>query len=193
MLEEFQKNNVKRVSINDIYNRAEDGTVTFNNPDDPRRPFESRDRAQAWVNSINEQIESEYQNRIVKRAGELWQEAQPRIQLLQFAPYYDQMDQMSQNIMDQLLEGREIRDKEGKAIGYDCNLAQVAAQAIRIAQSFAPKQQTAQHAKQQQQPATTPAMDIKSGTGDSTDSGEPRNINEAMAMLNKQRKEKKNG
>lgn len=166
--------------------------MKFNNPDDPRRPFESRAAAQAWVDSINNQINAEYQNRIAKRAGELWKESQPTLQMYQFAPYYERMDDTSKRVFDQLLDGREIKDKTGRVIGYDCNLAQVAAQAIKITQSFAPQQKATTPAPQQTTPATTPAMDIKAGTGEATDD-EPKTIEEAMAMLNKQKKEKKNG
>ena len=170
--------------------------MTFHNPDDPRRPFASRTEAQAWVDSMNAQIQSEYQSRVAKRAGELWQEAQPQIRLLQFAPYYDRMSEVEKGVFDQLIEPYSIV-KDGKLIGFDCNLAQAAAQAVNIVKSFAPKQEgkgATQGQTQTPAPATTsPAMDIKTGTGESSDDDEPKNINEAMALLNKQRKEKRYG
>lgn len=195
VLKEFSDNNIKIMGIGDIYERRDDGTVVFNNPDDPRHPFSSRAEAQAWIDSMNAQIQAEYQNRIAQRASEKWSKAQPQIQLLRFAPYYEKMTPESQKVFDMLIEPYSIEDEQGRTIGFNCNLASMANQAISIANQFAPKQQPQQQQTKapRQSQASTPALDIKSGAGESPESEEPKNINEAMQILNKMRKEKKNG
>lgn len=195
VLNEFKDHNIRLIGINDIYERSDDGTVKFNNPDDPRHPFASRTEAQAWVDSMNAQINTEYQNRIAKRAGELWQEAQPEMQVIQFAPYYERMDATTQGIFDQLIEPYSVM-RDGKLVGFNCNLAAMANQAIKIVQSLNLKPQINQQQQQTQQQKpenTTPAMDMKSGVGESSDNTEPKDINEAMMILQKQRKEKEYG
>ena len=196
VLKEFSDNNIKIMGIGDIYERRDDGTVVFNNPDDPRHPFSSRAEAQAWIDSMNTQIQAEYQNRIAQRASEKWSKAQPQIQLLRFAPYYEKMTPESQKVFDMLIEPYSIADEHGRTIGFNCNLAAMANQAISIANQFATntkQSQQQQTSAPRQQQASTPPMDIKSGAGESSENEEPKNINEAMQILNKMKKEKKNG
>ena len=190
---EFSDNNVRIMSIKDLHEVREDGTVVFNNPDDPRHPFTSRAEAQRWIESINTQIQEEYQSRILKRAGEKWNEAQPQIQMLRFAPYYRQMDQVSREIFDQMIEPYAIVDKSGKTVGFNCNLASVATNAMKIAKRFEQRKPEPAKADPPVSEVKTPAMDMKTGSGSSTDDGEPKTLEEAMRRLNASKKEKKNG
>ena len=182
----FQDNNVKMMDIGELYSRRDDGTVVFNNPDDPHRPFQSRAEAQQWIDSMNAQITAAYNKEVAKEQQELYKNVEPSVRLLQFAPVYDAMDQVTREVFEELIEPYAIIGANNEPIGFSCNLETMGRQAVRLASRFgsAPQQQA-----QPVQQAAEPAMDIKaspSGTG----TAEPRDINEAMRMLNEQRRKK---
>lgn len=194
VLKNFTDKGIKMMSIGDIYERRDDGTIVFNNPDDPRRPFQSRKEAQDYIDSFNSQVQYEYDNQIRQSYANKMRAASPQFQLLQFAPYYDQMSQIQKDIFDDIIEPYAIT-KNGQTVGFNCNLVAAAKQAITIARRFEqPAQQhsfaNAQPRKPVEQPAT-PAMDMKTGSGEADDDKEPTTIQEAWAMMNKQKKEKK--
>lgn len=196
VLKKFHENEIKLMDIGDIYERREDGTVIFNNPDNPNRPFESREQAQAWINSMNQQIQNAFNQEVYKEQQELYKNATPAINLIQFAPLYDSMPEITQNIFDDLIEPYSITNADGDVIGFDCDLSAMARQASALVEryGFGRQAQQEQSAQQQaKQQSSDPAMDLKSGNGASADDAEPTNIAEAMAMLNKQRKENRNG
>lgn len=202
----FQKNGIKNQwSIADLYDKDEQsGRVRFRNPDvnderDPDAYFRTRKEADDWVRSMNTQIGQQFQMEVRKKYAEIYNEQTPRFQLMQFAPIYSRLDDVTKGVLEDIVEDYAIV-RNNEVIGFSCDLGQALAQAQRIV-SRLPKQQQAQQqpaqqAQQKQQQATEPAMDMQSSGGEGTgNNGEPRDINEAMAMLNAQRKEerKKNG
>ena len=192
-----RENEIVEMNIGSLYERREDGTVIFNNPDNPNRPFESREQAQAWINSFNQQIMEAKKEQYKQELNDLYNAAQPALRLIEFAPIYDAMDSATQDIFDTLIDPYAVTNANGDVIGFDCNLAAMARQAMGIVEQYGlNKQQSAnepQQQQQQQEPAKTPAMDLKSGSSISDDDREPTNLEEAMAMLNKRNKEKRNG
>lgn len=193
VLNKFRENDIQMLDVGDLYERREDGTVIFNNPDNPNRPFESREQAQAWINSMNQQIQTAFNQEVYKEQQELYRSAAPAINLIQFAPVYDSMPPAMQDIFDDLIEPYSIYNNAGAVIGFNCDLPSMARQAQAMVQKYGigQAQQQAQQAQPKQQ--SGPAMDLKSGSGTSVEEKEPTNLAEAMAMLNKQKKENKNG
>lgn len=194
ILNKFRENDIQMLDVGDLYERREDGTVIFNNPDNPNRPFESREQAQAWINSMNQQIQTAFNQEVYREQQELYRNATPAINLIQFAPVYDAMPPAMQDIFDDLIEPYSITNASGDVIGFNCDLPSMARQAQAMVQKYGigQAQQQTQQAQPKQQ-SSGPAMDLKSGNGTSADDVEPTNIAEAMAMLNKQRKENRNG
>ena len=203
----FQKNGIKsQWSIGDLYERDEQsGRVRFRNPDvnddrDPDAYFRTRKEADDWVNSMNAQINQQFRQEVGKKIGELRKEALPRVQLMRFANTYERLDDMTRNILEDLVEDYAIV-KDGQVIGFNCDLNRALEQARRISSRYAGQQQQTQTQQQAQQPqaqqqANEPAMDMQTSGGSGPVDSEPKDINEAMEMLNKQRREerkKKNG
>jgi hypothetical protein len=185
----FNENDVKVVSIQELYSRGEDGTVTFNNPDNPSKPFESRAEAQAWVDAMNAEIQRAYNDNVMQETQRLYSQAAPAMQLLDFAPTYDAMDKQTKETFDMLIEPYAIYGANKQVLGFNCNLNAMAQQAQKIVGKFggqAPQQPQQQQA--QTKPAE-PALDMKTGSGKAVpDEEEPKTLEEAMAMLNKRRK-----
>lgn len=194
VLREFKDNGVKHVSIGDLYKRSSDGRVTFVNPDDPHNDFTSRQQAQGYIDSINSQIDAEFQRHVYAEQQKLMQQAMPSMRLLEFGNRYESMNPDVREIFDELVEQYELKDQSGQVYGYNCDLDKIAGQAERIVSRWgggaakAPQQAQAEPPKPK-----TPALDIKTGSGESPDERDPKDINEAWAMLNKRKKETKNG
>lgn len=195
VLGKFKDNNIKIMDVGDLYERREDGTVVFNNPDDPNRPFGSRAEAQTWIDSMNRQIRAAFDQEVYNETQRIYSGALPAINLLKFAPIYDAMDKPTQDIFDDLIEPYSIVNGSGEVIGFNCNLATMARQAIQMVQRYGIGQGGEQPAQQQKQKdqASGPAMDLKSGNGSSADDAEPANLAEALMMVNKQKRSGKDG
>ena len=185
----FRKDNILIYDIGKLYNRADDGTVTFRNPDDPNHPFASRHEAQQWIDSMNSQIRSAYQEEVRKEERKVVEELQPSMQMLRFAPVYDAMPDNVREIFDELIDPYTVTDGQGNPIGFNCNLTAMARQALNLSKRFGSGQPTAQ-AQQASQQAAEPAMDIQTGTGSATDD-EPKTIEEAMRILNERKRGKR--
>lgn len=188
---EFKNNGIEYCTIESLYQRDENsGRVTFKNPDDPRNPFNSRAEAQAWVEAFNKQIDTRFRQEVNKKQQELVGGSAPTLRLISFAPKYQAMSQTEKEIMDDLIEGYGVRNRQGQIIGYNVDLDAVAAQAKRIAKRMKPAEAPAQQA--QPQPATSgPAMDMPTGSGTSNDMKEPKTIGEALKMFDAQQRNKK--
>lgn len=191
----FQQNGIKNWSVADLYHKDEqNGRVSFTNPDDPDRPFQSRAEAEQWVASMNRQVQQGYQEAVRKRSREIIQEQGPTLRLAQFAPFYYQMDQTSRAILSDIIEPYEVK-RGNEVIGYNCDLMTAARQAVKIAQRYQGSQQPQQQGKQQpqqRQQAAAPAMDMSASGGSSgqVEQKEPKNIEEAMAMYQQAKKQK---
>jgi hypothetical protein len=195
--EMFRKNGIKNWSVADLYKKDENsGRVTFNNPDDPDRPFQSRAEAEQWVTSMNNQVQQGYQEAVRRRGGELLNQQAPTIRLAQFAPVYYQMNDMQKAILNDIIEPYEIKQGDN-VIGYNVDLMSAAQQAVKIAARYGGQQQQQQPqnnqaAPKQRQQAAAPAMDM-GGTGGSSQpqQKEPKTLEEAMTMYRQMKKEKK--
>ena len=190
---DFQDHGVKMMSMQDIYRRDEDGTVHFDNPDNPRMECQSRAEAQAWIESMNKEISRTFNEEVRKKTQELYQQAQPAVMLLEFAPTYDAMDETVKAVFNDLVEPYSVYNQAGDIIGFNCNLNRMAAQAQKMASRFAPQQQAQPKAGQQQPKAAVPdepAMDIKTGGGSAApEDEEPKTVEEAMALLQKRKRD----
>ena len=184
----FQENNVRLMTIQDIYQRNEDGTVIFKNPDNPNRPFESRADAQQWINSINTQINASYQDEVRKAKAEMYQNITPSLRVFSFIEKYNKMDPDVASVFDDLIDPYSVRDGSGKIIGFNCDLDAAAAQAESIVTKIRGNNPPAQKQQAQKKPQqSTPAMDMKTGVGSSNDS-EPKTLQEAWLKMTKERK-----
>ena len=190
--EEFKKHGVKMLSMKDIYRRDEDGTVHFDNPDNPRAEFQSRAEAQAWIDSMNKEISRTWDDEVMERAQKLYRQAQPAIMLLEFAPAYDAMDETVKAVFNDLVEPYSVYNQAGDIVGFSCNLNKMAAQARTIANRFAgSKTQSSGNSSQKVSKDQGPALDIKTGSGQAnTEDVEPKTVEEAMALLQRQKKGK---
>ena len=196
--EMFNKQGVRLMDIADLYERDErDGRVTFKNPDDPNRPFNSRYEAQQFVDSINKQINSRYQKELRAQQQQILQSMGPQFALIEFAPVYTAMSQAEKDVFDDLISPYAITDNSGNVIGFNVNLQAAGQTAKAIVQRFNTRKAAAAPAQQAQQPqqqkkqnqASTPALDMPSSTGTSDDD-EPKTLEEAFAKLGKIKKGK---
>ena len=202
---EFKEQGIDYYNINELTVRDENtGQVRFRNPDvgknDTRNPdyyFKSRADAMAFIDAWNKGVDNEWRKAVNEKQKTLLSNTAPVIRLIDFAPTYFAMDKTTQNVFEQLIAPYAIRDRNGKEIGYNVNLDAVASQARAIAGQFAkPQQQQQQHQQQQQQPAkqgTGPAMDMKTGNSLGATEAEPKTLGEALKMIDKRNRSKKNG
>lgn len=189
----FEENDVKMWSMQELYHRDEDGTVHFDNPDSPGREFASRAEAQSWIESMNAEIQNAFANEVRKRQQELYKKAEPSIRLLEFAPAYDAMDDDTKAVFNELTMPYSVYDDNGNIIGFSCNLNAVANQAANIAGKFSSK--TVETTSVPDKPAKKgsddlPDMDPVTSSGAAgNEKIDPKNIEEAMAILNKRKEQ----
>lgn len=194
---EFNDQNIGYYSVAELTIRDENtGQVRFRNPDvqderDPNYYFKSRAEMQQFVEAWNKGVDFEFRKAVNEKQRELMGQAAPTARLVDFLPKWQAMDDITRGIFDDLLEGHEIRDANGKEIGFNVDLNAVAAQAARIAKRYSnvsqAQEQGAQSATEPQK-NTEPALDMKTGHGKSEDEKEPTNIGEALKMFDKKNK-----
>lgn len=192
----FKENGIRTWDIADLYDKDEQtGRVTFKNPDDEQRPFQSRKEAQDFVDAMNKQINNKFQSEIRAEQAKLLEEAKPSLSILDFVPVYQSMTEIERQVFDDLIGPYAIRDANNNIQGFNVDLAAAASQAKAIASRFATQQQPQQQAatkEAKKEQATSPATDMATGTGE-VGTDEPKDLSEAFALLNKQKKEKNNG
>lgn len=199
---EFKKDNIGYYSAAELTVRDEKtGRVRYRNPDvsdehDPDYYFKSRSDMMDYVNSWNQGVDFEWRKAVNQKQMELLQEEAPKARLMDFFPKWQAMDDATRKILDVLLEGHEVYDKDGKEIGYNVDLNAVAAQAERIVSSAQIKQEPKQEPQQNtaaDQVASSggPALDMQTGNGKSEDGTEPTNIGEALKKFDKMNRSKK--
>lgn len=188
----FRQQNIRKASINDLYQKDEDGRVSFTNPDDPNRPFSNRTEAQQWCDAFNAQIDSEWRNTVQQYQNQYAKDIQPTLRVLSFAPQYDAMSAKEQKVFDQVVEEYAIKDSSGMTVGYSCDLGAAKRMAQNICRSMSDSEPAAQQTQQQQQriQGGGPAVDAKtSGSGNpQNDNQQPKNLSEAMKMVMQQKK-----
>ena len=190
---EFRDAGIREFQMKDVYERTSDGRVIYHNPDDPNRPFSSRMEAQSWIDSFNGQVRSELKRRAMEIRNEDAGAVMPSLRLMDFAPSYDAMDDSVREMFDDLIEGYEVLDSNGRVIGYNCDLDKMAAKAERMASRFSqasPAKRKAKTAKTSENETRQPSVDMRShgSGGNGKMKREPQTLEEAMLRLRQQNK-----
>lgn len=183
----FTDKGIKPLSISDLYSRTDDGRVVYRNPDDKSRPFNNRMEAQQWVDSFNEQLRGDVRREANKVKIQMAKQLRPSIELMRFAPRFDSMSKGEQEILDDLIEDYEVRNREGKLIGYSCDLNKMADKAIKLATKYnsSPRKAGGSGKVKKSGPQKSPALDAKTHGTASGSKGdrEPQTLEEAMMRL----------
>lgn len=189
----FQKNGIEMIKVLDLYEKDERGYVRFNNPDDPNRPFSSREEAQKWCDSFNNTVAIEFKDTVKNEQNRLMQEYQPTLQLYDFVSKYNKFSQQKKELLNELVTPYAIKNKSGEVIGYNCNLDSAAKQADTILKKFGDKASEAPQVKAaQKNKASEPALDI-SATGASSAKRKPSgSLQEAMENYYQDKERNKN-
>lgn len=194
----FRDNNVSKITINDLYEKDERGRVSFRNPDDPDRSFQSRAEAQQWCDAFNSQVDAEWRRTAQSFQQGYIKDIQPMLRLMDFAPEFDAMSSQEQKVFDNVVEDYAVKDKAGMVVGYSCDLRQAKQVALNICKSIGTQNEQLAPAgdPQEQISGDGPAVDAKtssSGNPQNTNDA-PKSVQEAMKMINEQKKkEKENG
>ena len=200
---ELKDNGVEMWSITDIREQETDrngeptGRVVYRNPDDPNNPFTSRTEAQAFIDSINNEIQNLFRKKVNEEQQNLLNQSWPTLQMMDFANTYQSMNQIEKDIFDDLVAPYAITNDKNAIIGFNVNLGAVANTARQIAKRFntgnSNQGETQTNGKAKQQTSTQPAMDIKSGNGASLDETEPKTLGEALKRVDEANRKKKEG
>ena len=181
---EAREQGVQLISLDQLYQRDErSGVVTFKNLDNPNRPFETRQDAQRWVEAYNQQLVDTFNRRAREYERQIAQQYEPTYRLLQFAPEFDKMSKIEQEIFDDIVEPYGITDANGDLIGYSCNLESAKAQAVKIAKRMPSA------SNEEQSNVKQPSVRMPKGGSSGSQSApatEPKNIQEAMKMYHDQ-------
>ena len=183
-------------SINDpdIYTKDEDGVPTYINPE-TGRPFTGdnpRAQAKQWVDDYNAELEQAFNKIAKQRIDELKKEKEPIVRTLKFAETYKKLNDVQRDMLDSLIEDYEVKDEDGNAIGYSCDLDKALAQVNRQISKL-PERGKALRPKQEKTAPTEPALDMPQSTGASENKPpEFKSLAEAMSwsqdQMLKQRK-----
>lgn len=157
-------------SINDpdIYTKDEDGVPTYINPE-TGRPFTGdnpRAQAKQWVDDYNAELEQAFNKIAKQRIDELKKEKEPIVRTLKFAETYKKLNDVQRDMLDSLIEDYEVKDEDGNAIGYSCDLDKALAQVNRQISKLTERGK-ALHPKQEKPASTEPALDMPQSTGSS--------------------------
>ncbi len=180
-------NGVLGATINDpdIRKRDEDGVSHYYNPETGAEFLGELPRldAQKWVDLYNEDLKRVYNDACEQYEQHLRKEIEPQIAVRRFAPKYEKLDPIRRGMFDNAIEEYEIRDKDDKVIGYNCDLDKKLAlvdRQISMIQNYAK-----QHQPQQQQQPTGPVLDMKTSSGavPSGEQGMPASLAEAMEHI----------
>lgn len=157
-------------SINDpdIYTKDEDGVPTYINPE-TGRPFTGdnpRAQAKQWVDDYNAELEQAFNKIAKQRIDELKKEKEPIVRTLKFAETYKKLNDVQRDMLDSLIEDYEVKDEDGNAIGYSCDLDKALAQVNRQISKLTERGK-ALHPKQEKPAPTEPTLDMPQSTGSS--------------------------
>lgn len=157
-------------SINDpdIYTKDEDGVPTYINPE-TGRPFTGdnpRAQAKQWVDDYNAELEQAFNKIAKQRIDELKKENEPIVRTLKFAETYKKLNDVQRDMLDSLIEDYEVKDEDGNAIGYSCDLDKALAQVNRQISKLTERGK-ALHPRQEKPAPTEPALDMPQSTGSS--------------------------
>lgn len=202
-MEFFKEKNIRKFSMEDLYEQGDDGTVNFIDPDssteDRKSYFQNRSQAREWVEGINKEIDEQMGRRARQIRSELLAENRPRLNLLKWGPAYSKLNQIEREIVDELIAPYEVSDSRGEPIGYNCDLNKMTDQAKKLAARFtAQQEQAAKQSKpkpQQQTPARRPTSEIGSrgsnGVLDEDEVPEINSLSDAIKYYEKQQAKRK--
>lgn len=189
---EFRKRGIRNnngklgatIDDKDICKRDEDGVPHFYNPETGQefRSDNPRRQAQEWVDDYNRELGRVFNEACEKYEEHLLKKHAPSIAVMKFAPTYEKLDDIRKGMFDNVIEDYEIKDGDGKVIGYSCDLDKALAlvnRQIAHIQNYAKKQQA-----QVAAPPSGPALDMKTSSG-AISGGErkvPKSLAEAMEM-----------
>ena len=191
--QEFLKRNIRQrngvlgatLDDDDICKRDSDGVPHFYNPETGREFTGDNPRAQAreWVDEYNRALADAFNKACANYENHLRKEAQPGIEVMKFAPKYEKLDDIRRGMFDNVIEDYEIKDNQGKVIGYSCDLDKALAlvdRQINMIQGYAK-----QHATEQKPEPTGPALDMKTSSGaiPSGNQAPPTSLEEAMLRI----------
>lgn len=187
----FQEDGIREFTMNDIYERMQDGRVVYRNPDDPNRPFANRMEAQQWIDSFNKQVQEELVRTATEIRNKNAKAVMPALKLLQFAPTYDAMDPKVKEVFDDLIEDYEVKNRAGKVVGYNCNLDRMAQKAERLASKYTYTSHKAGSSGKVRKsgPQKSPALDARSHGSSATGrrgDGEVKTMEDAFRELRRQ-------
>lgn len=187
----FQEDGIREFTMNDIYERMQDGRVVYRNPDDPSRPFANRMEAQQWIDSFNKQVQEELVRTATEIRNKNAKAVMPALKLLQFAPTYDAMDPKVKEVFDDLIEDYEVKNRAGKVVGYNCDLDRMAQKAERLASKYTYTSRKAGSSGKVKKsgPQKSPALDARSHGSASTGKpgdGEVKTMEDAFRRLRQQ-------
>lgn len=184
-------------SINDpdIYTKDEDGVPTYINPE-TGRPFTGdnpRAQAKQWVDDYNSELEQAFNKIAKQRIDELKKEKEPIVRTLKFAETYKKLNDVQRDMLDSLIEDYEVKDEEGNAIGYSCDLDKALAQVNRQIAKLTERGK-ALHPKEEKPAPTEPALDMPQSTGSSENKPpEFKSLEEAMEWSQNQQLKQRKG
>ena len=184
-------------SINDpdIYTKDEDGVPTYINPE-TGRPFTGdnpRAQAKQWVDDYNAELEQAFNKIAKQRIDELKKENEPIVRTLKFAETYKKLNDVQRDMLDSLIEDYEVKDEDGNAIGYSCDLDKALDQVNRQISKLTERGK-ALHLKQEKPAPTEPALDMPQSTGSSENKPPQfKSLAEAMAWSQDQQLKQRKG
>lgn len=182
----FEENGVQMIKVLDLYEKDDRGYVRFVNPDDPNRPFASREEAQKWCDSFNNTVALEFKETVNSERRRLINEYQPTLQLYDFINDFAKYSRQKQDLVNELVSPYAITNRTGEIIGYNCDLKAAAKQADSIIKKFG-KTQT----PKPKQEVSEPALDI-AATGASQAKRKPASsLQEAMENYYQDKERKK--
>lgn len=164
----------------DIYRKDEDGVPTYYNPE-TGRPFTGdnpRAQAKQWVEDYNKELEQAFNKLTANRIDQLKKDKEPIVRTLRFARTYKSLNDVQRDMLDSIIEDYEVKDKDGNAIGYSCDLDKALAQVNRQIDRL--KARGAKVAPPKPEP-TEPAVDMPASTT-SAENKPPQFKNLAEAM-----------
>lgn len=168
----------------DVCKRDDDGVPHFYNPetgqefrgDNPRR------QAQEWVDDYNKELRRVFNEACENYEKHLMEQEGPKLKVIEFAPKYEKLDDIRRGMFDNVIQDYEIQDKDGKVIGYSCDLDKALALVDR---QIAMIQDYAKAHRQEPKPQPTgPALDMKTSSGAMASNDEPpKSLEEAMLRI----------
>ncbi len=171
--QEFLKRNIRQrngvlgatLDDDDICKRDSDGVPHFYNPETGREFTGDNPRAQAreWVDEYNRALADAFNKACANYENHLREQAQPSIEVMKFAPKYEKLDDIRRGMFDNVIEDYEIKDSQGRVVGYSCDLDKALAlvdRQISMIQGYAKR-----YAAEQKPAPTSPALDMKTSSG----------------------------